>query len=229
MLAATVLGITWQLVVNSVFAQMLPSEFSGSLGLVIPLPGTILAVGGIVVFVLLSYITVVAMRTFVAGESTHIPSEFRRRQIPWVIGNLIVGGAVFGVLTLLGTLLLVIPGIIVYISLLFMSFFIAVEDENFVSAMVESWHLTRGNWIRLFLLLAVIIIPLMLVFGVLSVAISLVAGPNSVTAQIVSGLISMPISILMLGILADGFIQLRDDQQQPEAESHPNTGVTSPE
>ncbi|WP_049986263.1 hypothetical protein [Halobellus rufus] len=219
LLVAAVLGVLWQLLVNSIFVQMLPSDFPGSLGLTIDLPFGILAVSGLLVFVLLSYLTIVAIRTFVAGETTQIPSEFLQRRIPWVLANLIVGGIVFTLLLFIGTLLFVIPGIIVYLSLLFMTVYIAVNDENFLSAMSSSWHLTRGSWIRLFVLLAIIIVPTMVVFGVLSVVFSIVFGPSSMASQIVTGLISLPFSILILGILADAFVQLQEEQHETSTES----------
>ena len=214
LLAAAVLGILWQLLVNSVFVQMLPPDFSGSLGLTIDLPFGILVISSLIVFILLSYLTIVATRTFVAGETTQLPTEFLQRRIPWVIANLIVGGIVFTLLLFIGSLLFVIPGIIAYLSLLFMTVFIAVDDKSFISAMSSSWHLTRGNWIRLFILLAIIIVPTMVVFGVLSVVSSIAFGPNSLASQIVTGLISLPFSILILGILAETFVQLREKQKE---------------
>jgi hypothetical protein len=214
LLAAAVLGILWQLLVNSVFVQMLPPDFSGSLGLTIDLPFGILAISSLIVFVLLSYLTIVATRTFVAGETTQLPTEFLQRRIPWVIANLIVGGIVFTLLLFIGSLLFVIPGIIAYLSLLFMTVFIAVDDENFISAMSSSWHLTRGNWIRLFILLAIIIVPTAVGFVLVSTASSIVFGANSAASQIATGLISLPVSILILGVLAETFVQLQEKQQE---------------
>ncbi|GGJ15297.1 hypothetical protein GCM10008995_26400 [Halobellus salinus] len=221
-MAAAVLGTLWQVLFNSVFVQMLPPDYSGSLGLTIDLPFGILAGSSLIVFVLLSYLTIVATRTFVAGKTTQLPTEFLQRQIPWVIANLIVGGIVFTLLLFIGSLLFVIPGLVAYLSLLFMTFFIAVDDDNFISAMTSSWHLTRGNWIRLFILLAIIIVPTAVGSALVSTASVMAFGANSAASQIATGLISLPVSILILGVLAETFVQL----QERHHETSPGSATT---
>lgn len=210
-LILAVLGLIWQITFNSMFVQLLPGDVPGSFGPTVELPLGILGAGAVMIFLILSYITIVAIRTFVAGEATQIPGEFLRRNIPWVLANFIVGGLVFSILLFIGTVLLVIPGIIVYLSLIFMTIIIVVDDVNFITAMQHSWRLTRGNWIRLFVFLLIVVVPIMVFFGLLSAVLSIALGPNSMASQVISGLISMPMSIIMLGILAGAFVQLRNE------------------
>lgn len=210
MIAAAIVGILWQIAANSVFAAVLPSDVAGPIGPTIQAPTALLSAVAIAIFLVLPYISIVAARTFVEGSRRRIPESFLTRRIPWVLANLVVGGIALTVLLVIGTILLVIPGIIVYVSMLFMTFFIAVEDENFVAGMVDSWHLTRGNWLRLCLLLLIVLIPFMAVLMGISFGLVLVVGPASPISQVLSGMVTMPLSILILGILADAFVQLRD-------------------
>ncbi|MFC6988533.1 hypothetical protein ACFQJD_07060 [Haloplanus sp. GCM10025708] len=220
------LGVAWQITVTSFASQFFPAEISGSVGLAIEAPLAVLGGSGVVLFFLLSYVSIVAMRTFVAGETERFPREILQRRIPWVVANLVVGGIVYGLLTFIGTLLLVVPGVIAYVSLLFTSIYIAVEDENFLSAIVDSWYLTRGNWLRLFLLLLVIVVPVTVVFGALSVGFTIAFGANSAASQVISGLISMPFSILILGVLAEAFVQLRGDSRARRSDDTSGDPVT---
>ncbi|MCD2204952.1 hypothetical protein [Halobacterium sp. KA-6] len=134
------------------------------------------------------------------------------RNIVYVLVNSILGSIAFGFLVTLGTILLVIPGIIAYIAFLFMIVYITVEDENFIAALRDSWTLTRGNWLRLFGLLLVLFVVVGIFASLLSVgtriAITAVAGQSLGT--LVSGIIALPVSLLTLGILAEAYTQLRN-------------------
>lgn len=212
-LASVLAGVGWQIAVNSVFGRFLPSEMSGSLGPAVDAPLAVLVVAGIATFLLLSYVSVVAMRTFVAGASRSIPREFLTRRIPWVIANVLVGGIAYGFLTFVGTLLLVVPGVIVYVALLFTALIVAVDDADFVTAMQRSWGLTRGNWLHLFLLLLVVILPVTVVLTVLSVGVSVAFEGSTAASQLLSAAISMPVSVLLLGVLAEAFVRLREEAE----------------
>lgn len=211
-----ILGLLWQVTFNSMIVQFLPGDIPGSIGPTIDLPLSLLGAVALFIFLVLSYTMIVAIRVFEAGEATQIPGEFLRRNIPWVLVNFIVGGIVFSILLFIGTILLIIPGIIVYLSLIFMTFLIVVDDANFITAMRHSWRLTRGNWIRLFVFLFIVIVPVMVFFGVLSAVLSLALGPNSMASQVISGLVSMPMSVVMLGILAGAFVQLREESDKAQ-------------
>jgi len=212
--ASVVLGAAWQVAFNSVMAASLPAEAAGQLAPVVDAPFPVLAAFAVVSFLVLPVVSVVAIRTFVAGETGSIPREFVTRRIGWVVVNLMVGGAVFGVLVTVGTVLFLIPGIIVYVALLFMAVFVAVEDENFVAAMADSWRLTRGNWIRLFVLLAIVIVPFTVAVTALSIGLTIAVGPASAAAALVTVAISMAFSIVILGVIAEAFERLREERDR---------------
>ncbi|VTT88244.1 unknown [Halorubrum sp. DM2] len=216
-LASVVLGTAWQVAFNSAAAAALPPEIAGELAPAIDGPFPVLVALAVATFLLLPVLSIAAVRTFVAGETDRIPREFFTRRMVWVVANLAVGGLAFSALLMVGTLLLVIPGIVVYVSLLFMTVFVAVEDENFVAAMRDSWRLTRGNWLRLFGLLLVVIVPFTVVISVLSAGLAIAFGPASAVPTLATVTLSMPFSIVILGVLAEAFLRLRDERGREPA------------
>lgn len=214
--ASVLLGTAWQVAFNSAVAASLPPELSGGLAPTVDAPFPVLAALAVVSFLVLPVVSIVAIRTFVAGETDRIPREFATRRIGWVVANLVVGGVVLGVLVTIGTALLVIPGIVVYVALLFMAVFVAVEDENFVAAMGDSWRLTRGNWLRLFALILIVTVPFTVAITALSMALAVAVGPASAAATLVTVAISMTFSVAILGVLAEAFERLHEGDRPTE-------------
>lgn len=73
-------------------------------------------------------------------------------QSPQKIINVIIATLVYGIVVLLGTVLLIIPGIYVAIRLQFFLMFILDENAGAIDAMRKSWRLTQGRFGFLFLL-----------------------------------------------------------------------------
>jgi len=177
-------------------------------------PFAVYAVVFLLLLVVMTYVSILAVRVFAAGATDSIPSEFYTRRILWVFLNYLVGGFAFGVIILLGTVMLVIPGIFAYVSFIFMVFFVAVEDDNFVAALRESWRLTRGERLRVFALLAVLFVAFAVVGVALSIGFTVLQLSGFISPGVVS-LIStavyMPLSLYLLAVFAAAFSQLRDD------------------
>lgn len=113
-------------------------------------------------------LTIGALRTFTTDETERLRGEHFTRNLIWPGLNFIVGAVVFGIVVGIGFALLVIPGLFLLVSLVFWTVYVAVEDENFIEALGDSWSLTRGHRLRLFLLgVAVVIINIIVsaVFG----------------------------------------------------------------
>ena len=213
-LAYLVLGLVWQVAFYSAFVTWLQRSNPEMTDVPLPTvdaPLAVAAVVAVLALLLLQIMAVVSIRTFVGGHTDVIPSEYYTRNIVIVLANALVGSVAYGLLVFLGSLLLVIPGIIAYVAFLFMLFYVAVEDENFVAALSDSWTLTRGNWVSLFGLLLIIFVGLSLIPGILAAVISFVVGAYAGPAisTLVSGVITLPFSLLVLGILAEAFVQLR--------------------
>ena len=216
-LANLIVGTVWQIAFYSAVVTSL-NQSGAAVAVALPaidVPFTVSVAGALFTLVLLQYLTIIAIRTFVGGHSRSIPSEYYTRNIVFVLVNSILGAVVFGFLVLVGSIFLFVPVIIAYVAFIFTFLYVAAEDENFISALRDSWALTRGHWIRLFLLLFITIVGISVVSGILSslsmFGIGAVGGPA--LATLISGLVVLPFSLLTLGILAEAFIQLQNSQE----------------
>jgi hypothetical protein len=99
--------------------------------------------------------TLVAVRLFVADRGTSLGEHTSR--LGGATLNGFVGGIVVGALVALGTVALVVPGVFLYVSFLFLRQEIAIGDRNFVDAMARSWERSRGNRFGLFGLAVVVL------------------------------------------------------------------------
>jgi len=219
--AYVVLGLVWQVAFYSAFATWLQEANPEMTDIPLPtvdVPIAVSATVAIFALLLLQVAAIVSIRTFVGGYTDEIPSEYYTRNIVLVLANALVGGLAYGLIVFLGTVLFIIPGLIAYVAFLFMLVYIAVEDENFVAALRDSWHLTRGHWTPLFGLLLIILVGLSLIPGILSAVLSFIVGAYAGRAMstLVSGVITLPFSLLVLGILAEAFVQLRGDEVTSE-------------
>jgi len=149
------------------------------------------AIGGLV-SLLAGLATVViaigALRIFVTEETERLPGEHFTRNVVWPGANFVVGTIVFAVIVGLGFVLFVVPGVFLLVALAFWTVYVVVEGRNFIEGMQESWALTRGHRVRLFLLgVAVVIVEIVVsaVFGLGGIAGSTV---GVVVAQIGSAL-----------------------------------------
>ncbi|MFB6161232.1 MAG: hypothetical protein ABEJ61_08660 [Haloferacaceae archaeon] len=218
---------------NGLFAALLARYLSAqqataATGVTYPAPVPVYAVVTLGVLVGLSALTVVAVRTFVAGATDHVPREFYTRRLAWTTPNTIACGVAFGLLVLVGTALLVVPGVVAYVGFVFATLFVAVEDENFVAALADSWRLVRPNFLATFGLLLVLVVGVGVVAGVASVVVSvalLVAGLDGWTG-VVTSVLTAPLSILVLAVLAAAFEQLRTDD--PARGTTPTAGGDPP-
>ncbi|MBX0288220.1 hypothetical protein EGH22_17970 [Halomicroarcula sp. F28] len=166
------------------------------------------AVGGYLLGVLVgSYLSVVAVRTFVAGDGGQFPSGAFTRNVPLAIANVVVGGLVYGLAVAVGSLLLVVPGLLAYIAFLFMLPYVAVEDRNFVDALRSSYRLSKGNWLMLGVLLLVVVGVSGGVGAVGGVVAGLLLPPA--LGQLSLAAIQSPASLFSLAVIAAAFDQLR--------------------
>ena len=211
-----VLFLVYQASFNGLIAKVLPAylpvdETAVEVGFTYPAPVAVYALAILLLTVGLSVFTVVVIRTFVAGRTDRIPETYYTRRLLWATLNLIVGGLTFGLIVFVGSLLLVIPGIVAYVGLVFMTMYIAVEDENFVTALRESWRLVRPDFLSVFGLLFVTIVGIGIVSALLGFVIAVgtsAAGVRGLTS-IVTSVVNIPITLLLLAILSAAFDRLR--------------------
>lgn len=218
MIAYLMLGAAWQIPFYSAVVTGLEQSGTPTENVALPAIDAPLAVSvsaAILMLLGLQWLTIVTIRTLVDGHTRTIPSEYYTRNIAPVLVNSLVGGLIYAVLMLIGSVLFVIPGIIAYVAFIFMIMYVAVEDKNFIAGFRDSWQLTRGHWLRLFGLLIVIVAGIGLISGVLtaitSLVVSAIAGEE--IGILLSGVVGLPFSLLILATLAEAFTQLQENQK----------------
>lgn len=198
-----------------------------SLGVPVPVAGVLFLAG----LLLMTYFNVVAFRTFVDGARSSFPPGTFSRNVPAAIANMVAGGITLGIisvvlvmapamvgefvgvgaLSFLGVLVGYVAVLFLSISLAFMPMYIAVEDDSFIAAIGNSWRLTSGNRLSLFLLYLLLVVLIgvsMIPIAIAAVVLSAVGG------ALVAGLLFVAafgfVTVFQLAVLAAAFQQLRD-------------------
>lgn len=171
--AMLVLGALNLLAYNSLASSFVPDGAGPTtmpLEPTLPISPAVAGVALAVLYLLTFLVTAVALRTFVGEETRTIPREYATRNLGWFLLNYVVGYVVFAIVVTIGFVLLVVPGVFLMVSLYFWIVYVAVEDENFVSAFRDSWALTRGNRWSLLGLGLIVVAGGAVLFGVLFAA-----------------------------------------------------------
>lgn len=196
--------------INTLVAAALPVELrdQAQLGLTFPMPAA--AAGLLVVagFVFGTVVFLAATRALSRdpAERASLSADLFTRRMGRAVVSAIGANVVVSVAVLVGFVFLVIPGVFLAVSFVFVAFAIGVEDERALDALRRSWGLASGNRWRLLALGIVVGVGTGLLGGVGS----LVSVVNPTAGQILSLVVAAPASILGYGILADAYVQLRD-------------------
>lgn len=142
------------------FTTILMSLVGGALGLLVEM--------GLVTF---------ALRSHDAVDKVSVRDMWNPSPFLYYLG----GQVLVGIAVIIGFILLIVPGVILALGLMFTSYLIIDKNRGPIEAMKESWRITKGNRWNLFLLvLAIIGINILgllaLVVGLLvSVPVSMIA------------------------------------------------------
>lgn len=193
------------------FARLdLPAGTTTSTSFPLSLPISMTAAGALVVVMLLVFqvINVVLIRVMAADRQAITREAYTRRMV-WVVCNSIVVGIVTGLLTMIGFVLLVIPGLFLMVSLLFAVVYVADQDENFVSAIRDSWSLASGNRWRLFGLLLVVLAG----FFAVSFGLQFLLPAGSALTLVASTVLNTVIVVYQLAVITEAYRQLRGEDE----------------
>ncbi|WP_276413126.1 hypothetical protein [Haloarcula halobia] len=198
--------------VNTIVANQLPpaAQQEAQIGVTLPLPSAVAGVLVLVALLLGMIIYIAAARAFTreGPDSGAVTGSLFTRRIGRALLSAVGANVVVGIATLVGFVLLVLPGIFLMVSFAFVLFAVAVEDARLVTSLRRSWDIARGNRLRL----AALLLLVGVVTGVLSSLGSLASFVSPTLGQIVSLLVTAPLAIIGYGIVADAYLQLRDDQ-----------------
>ncbi|QLD90770.1 hypothetical protein HWV07_17655 [Natronomonas salina] len=198
---------------NTVMLEFLPKEAQGSeqFGLALPVPpavaGAITLLG--MLFGIVFYIVAVRALTRDQAKLSSLPSELFTRRIGRATISAIGANIITQIAITIGFILLFIPGIFLAVSLIFVVFAIGVEDRRAIDSLSRSWQLVSGNRWSLFALGLIVVVTVGIVGGVSSIFTIV----DPVIGQIVNLAVISIVSIVSYGILADAYVQLRDDEE----------------
>ena len=155
------------------------------------------------------YLMIVALRTFVTDETETIPSAALYDRPLWAFLNALVGLVVFGLLVAIGFVFLIVPGLFLLVSLWFFTVYVAVENDDFVTAMQRSWSLTSGHRLGLFGLGFVVFVVTIAISIPFSIVTAFIGGvPGALISQIGTAFAT----VFSYATTAAAFTQLRASQ-----------------
>ncbi len=203
--------------VNSAVLGFLPpaaaEQFEQNVGLALPIPGSV----GIALFIALTVLSstffVVLSRTFaqpLSDVSTFPATSTRRLGRATAIA--LVGGVIVSFSIMIGTILLLFPGLFLAASFLFFIFAVAVEDRGLIGSLKRSWGLARGSRLKLGLLVVVSALFGGLLGGVGSL---LDLAGMAVVSDVVTVVLTTVFFLPYYAIIASAYLQLRDGRDAP--------------
>jgi len=192
---------------NTIVANALPGRLQSQaqIGFALPLSTASAAALGAVCMLIGLVVLLVAARAFVRDPGNRgWDGRLFTRRMGWAVLSAVGANIVVSVAVSIGFVLLVVPGLYLAVSFMFVVFAIAVEDRGVVAAMRRSWALAAGNRWRLLALMLIVGIGT----GALASVGSLVAIANPMAGQVVSLAITAPLAMFSYGILADAYLQV---------------------
>jgi hypothetical protein len=172
-------------------------------------------------------ISIAAVRTFATDESGAVSSDLITDNILLATLNGFLGSIVVWGLIIVGSVFFLLPGIFFAVVFLFMRQRIAIEDENFVEAMAESWRLTKGHRIEVFAL-GLLVVVVSLVDDLVGSVLSLVSPLASAVATAAVGGV-----VLAFGaaVVTRGYVQLEVEAGDTEndEDSDPYNAALGPD
>ncbi|GAB6860159.1 hypothetical protein JCM17092_02480 [Haloplanus litoreus] len=198
---------------NTVVVNRLPPSVQpddvGTIGFTLPLSTEVAAALGLGALLLGIGVFLVTARLLTRDlpALSSLPGGLFTRRLGPAFLSAVVVSVVLAVVIPLGFALLFVPGLFLTVSLQFALFAVAVEDSGPIDALRRSWELASGNRWRL--------LALVVLFGVLGglggAVGSVFAFVSPSVGQLASLVINSVLVILMYGILADSFVQLRGE------------------
>lgn len=180
-----------------------------------------IAAGGLLVTVILSEAaSIVAVRVFATDETETVPGELVTDNILLATLNGFVGAIVVWGLILVGSLFLLLPGLVLAVLFFFLRQEIAINGKNFIQAMADSWRITKGHRIEVFLVGAVLVIVSRLEEAT-STVVGLFSTPvGTVAAALVGGLLAA----FGAAVATRAYVQINEesgDAPEPEPDEEP--------
>ncbi|WP_136687546.1 hypothetical protein [Halorhabdus amylolytica] len=177
-----------------------------SVGLAVDLSIPVVLVGLLVLALVSEAVMIVAARVFADGALDGIPIDLATRRLPMATLYGFFGGLLVMIAVSVGLVLLVVPGVIVYVGTLFFRQEIAIAEKGPLQAISGSWTLTKGN--RWFLLaLALVLIAVGFVAGFVVGFVPGTAG------TVVHTVVTSAVGVFAIAVITNAYVRLRAPQR----------------
>jgi hypothetical protein len=149
------------------------------------------AAGGLLLLALVGEaVSIAAVRVFATDEVGAATTDLVTDNVLLATLNGFVGGIVVWGLIIVGSAFLLLPGIALAVLFYFLRQEVAINDKNFVQGMADSWRITKGNRVEVFLIGAILVIVSRLEEAA-SAVVGVVSTPGgTVVAAIVGGVLA---------------------------------------
>lgn len=233
--ALLLLQLLVQVSINTTALGLLPPEataqLDGRLGLTLPVPAGVAGAVFVLALVLNAAFFVALTRglTRPIDDLGSFPDTLYTRRIGRATLSVIGAGIVAGTAVSFGFALLVLPGIFLAVCFLFVPFEVGVENDHAGAALKRSWARSRGNRLRL--------VVLVILAGVIGGSIGAVGAVfdlarAAVAGDVVVNLLTTVLFVGLYGVIADAYVQLRGDHRGGAGDSGavaPTDGSAVPE
>lgn len=179
----------------------------GDLPFALGLPVALAAALSVVAFVVEEGLRVVSIRVFASEHTETLPPEGLTRRVATVTILSAVASVVVAVLTAVGLVFLVVPGLYVALSFFFVRQAIAIEDSGLVDALRDSWALTGGNRWEL-LGLAVVVAVVNLLAGLPGIVLGFASPLVNALFSVVVGAVT---TVFGIAVATRAYTQLTDE------------------
>jgi hypothetical protein len=149
------------------------------------------AAGGLLLLALVGEaVSIAAVRVFATDEVGAATTDLVTDNVLLATLNGFVGGIVVWGLIIVGSAFLLLPGIALAVLFYFLRQEVAINDKNFVQGMADSWRITKGNRVEVFLIGATLVVVSRLEEAA-SAVVGVVSTPGgTVVAAIVGGVLA---------------------------------------
>ncbi|WP_152041726.1 hypothetical protein [Salinigranum salinum] len=195
---------------NTLIAAEVPPEAADVIGLSLPVSGTVAGAILLGAFLFTAVYFVILARAFARPMTrlSSFPTELYTRRIGRATLTMLVGGIVVFLAIMIGFVLFFIPGLFLAVCFLFVIFTVGVEDRGVLSALKRSWSLSKGNRLRLAVIVVFSGISGSLIGAV--PALFQVAGASTI-GDLVSVLLNSILFTFIYGVTASAYLQLAED------------------
>jgi len=188
-----------------------------ALRLTLDLPIPVIVLGLVVLAVAGEAVMIAAVRAFAGDHLDGVPLGVATRRLARATLYGFLGGLVVSLGVGIGLLLVVVPGVVVYVATLVFRQEVAIADKGPLAVISGSWTLTKGNrWI----LLAVA-----LVLWVVGYVAGRIAGLVPGTAgTVVHVAVTSAVGVFAVAVITEAYVRLRGLREGRDGDSVPKHG-----